>query len=356
LTHTERHGGRRRHEPRGIRPAVSAPFFRRATPTLAIFLALTCATFRRALANPLDQPIPVRLAYTVAPGSSGCPAEETFHALVAHHLEGTDPFTGKDDSSRVAVEVSRDGVRYKVVLTLYDAAGKRLDGIDTPIKGNTCVSAVEAAGGVVVDLLPMRTPAPTPAPVPAPAPKPPAPPSQAELPPEDPAPAPKPVKPALVWRAGVLARVDVLPVANPAMGISADVGFRISSYSLAVQFHALPSATQGSGSTSSGNATLVAAGLVACWRIDAQIKAQMFVLAGCGLGEGGNIRRTPPAGHATPVAGGPFGSFGGQIEAEIPFGSVYVRVAGDVVGIGQSNLSSGIRPAPGAGAGIGYSF
>jgi hypothetical protein len=338
---------------------VSARFCTRTMhAALAILLALASVAPRRALANPLDQPIPVRLSYTVAPGSSGCPTEETFHALVAHHLEGTDPFTGKPDSSRVAVDVSRDGAGYKVVLTLYDAAKERLDGINTPIKGNTCVSAVEAAGGVVVDLLPMRTPAPKPEPVPAPAPapKPPEPPSLAELPPEDPAPAPKPVKPPLVWRAGALARVDVLPVANPAMGISADVGFRISSYSLAVQFHALPSATQGSGSTSSGVATLVAAGLVACWRIDAQIKAQPFVLAGCGLGEGGSIRRTPPAGHATPVAGGPFGSFGGQIEAEIPFGSVYVRVAGDVVGIGQSNLSSGIRPAPGAGAGIGYSF
>ncbi len=345
---------------------MSAPFVPRTArvSALATLVALASVAPRRALAAPLDQPIPLRLSYVVAAGSFGCPAEETFHALVAHHLEGTDPFTGKADSARVAVEVSRDGAGYKVVLTLYDTAGKRLDGINTPIKGNTCVSAVEAAGGVVVDLLPMRAPAPVvvdplpvPAPAPAPAPKAAEPPSRSEIPPEDLPPAPPPApppKPPISWRAGAMLGVDVRSGTAPAFGVVADVSAKVSIFSFAVQFRAVPSA----GLTPHSSAALYAGGLVACVRGDGQLGGRPFTLAGCGVGEVGGIQNAGATIFRTSVGAETFGGGGGRVQIEVPVtGSAYLQAAGDFEGLrGPASFLGGTVPAGSGRLGAGLSF
>jgi hypothetical protein len=328
---------------------------------LGVLLAaasLAGASLARA-EDPPAEPRAARLEYVVAPG---CPDEHFFRIAAASHLGGRDPFTPTAGRT-VELEVSRTKGGYLSALAFYEDgrfAGK-MDPIDDP----DCTQVVEAAALAVLPFVrplvrPSKPPPPEPAEAPAPdaappAPKPPDAPTAAELPPpEVPPPSPPAPKLPIVWRAGVLGRVDWRTQTAPAFGLTVDAGFKLPLFSLAAQFHAVPSAA----AVAPASSALYAGGLVACVRADGQISALALVFALCGLGEVGEIQNAGTGNYGATPNKNPFGGGGGRVEVEFPIGRrVYIRAAGDFLGLaGPRFLYPHVVPAVGAGAGVGFAF
>lgn len=299
-------------------------------------VCLSLLASRPALADPpLDQPIPLRLTYTVAPGSSGCPSEETFKGLVLLHLEGRDPFTGNADSKVISVEVSHDGKAYKVDLTLRDPSGKtRLDG-SAPIKGESCVSAVEAAGAVVVDLMPMRARAPAPEPVSSP------------KPPEVEVPAPPP-KPPFAFRLGASVWGEYATVPGITPGITVSVGARYGYFSAALEGGWVAPAGLPLANGVKDQVTQLSGVLLLCGHV------RWFVP--CVLAQASDVQFTGTA-SAAPSASFLRGAGGARLAADLPLvpGRLFIQPAVDLLGaFGVSAApSSSVVQLPGFNVALG---
>jgi hypothetical protein len=152
-----------------------------------------------------------------------------------------------------------------------------------------------------------------------------------------------------------------------APGLSAYVGFVIKPFSVAVQFHAVPSAAASAAGAGGLKTRLLTGGLVACVRLDLPIPKLAAVLPICVLGELGQFQAL---GNEPGPAEGFFGGAGGRLGVEIPLGSgFYINAAADLLWTLQSSLVTSsvlflpsmapgaVRGAAGGGSvGVGYAW
>jgi hypothetical protein len=162
-------------------------------------------------------------------------------------------------------------------------------------------------------------------------------------------------------------RIDGRPGTSPTYGLSAELGFVGARYfSVAGQFHAVPSATA-TGPTAGGLKTaLVTGGLLACVRLDLPIPKLATVVPICVLGEAGWVELQTA--RVLSTAGGVSLGGGGRIGGEVAIGRAYVSVLADLLWAMQPSPdqrpgASGVPgsgylkgPAGGGGVAVGYAF
>jgi hypothetical protein len=133
----------------------------------------------------------------------------------------------------------------------------------------------------------------------------------------------------------------------------ADLGFRAGRFSLAAQFHVAPLVNEGHDI----KGTLIGGGLAACWR-SRELGGLALVLAGCVVGEGGQL--SIPALHGALYGGrtAGFGRIGVRAELEIPIGShAFARAAAELGAIaGQAFVFESVAPVGHVLAGVGFLF
>ena len=341
-----------------MRPAVALVVLLVASPALG--------------QTPEPAPNPMRLDYASAPT---CVDMDTFRYMVAARLLGKDPFT-TDAPELLVLKLHRRAPRFfSADLSIYDAAGERTQ--HRELTEPDCTALVEGAATIVSGWLrplvlpPAKAKAPLPAEVPpsaapepvvvvvvAPAPTPPA----AEPPARAVEPRPAARRP-VQFLVGAVARAEFGTGLRPAFGVAVDAGVRMMWFSLAVEFHWVPSAGTTSATGIDLSDTLFAGALVACRHFGAHV-----TVMGCVLGEAGEIQRVPAglrgaAGRdVLTQAGG-----GARIVVEVPLASpVHLQVLADLLGVAENRDKAHGRlvvpggvvggVAGGLGAGLGATF
>jgi hypothetical protein len=328
-----------------------------------LLLAVTvCPTAAHAQVPAPPAPSPphrdmVRFEYTTAPGTR-CPDDHAAQDMLQGEL-GYDAVRDEAELT-LSVEATRQGRELRVVVALRDAAGV-VFWTRMHQDRETCAilleRAIVSASLGLGELRWAREEAPASPPSPPP-PPPVVPPVAAPIPPPPVVPRP------ILFQVGTTARAEVRTGGRPAFGLTLDAGVRFGWFSVAGEFHWVPSAgTTTANGVEVANTSFFAGALVACGRL-----GQRVVVLGCLVGEAGAIERKPAGslggvGHAlVPSAGG--GARGG---VEVPLTSpVYLQVSADLIGVAnQSTKLHGAAVVPGGlvgglagafGAGLGASF
>ena len=338
-----------------MRPAVALVVLLVASPALG--------------QTPEPAPDPMRLDYASAPT---CVDMDTFRHMVAARLLGKDPFT-TDAPELLVLKLHRRAPRFFAAdLSIYDAAGERTQ--HRELTEPDCTALVEGAATIVSGWLrplvlpPAKAKAPPPAEVPppaapepvvvvAPAPTPPA----AEPPARAVEPRPAARRP-VQFLVGAVARAEFGTGLRPAFGVAVDAGFRVGWFSLAAEFHWVPSASATTANGVDLSNTLAAGALVACGHV-----GQRVAVLGCLRGEAGGINRTPARSGAAAYQTSPYGGGGVRTGVEVPLASpVHLQVLADLLGVAEQSLKlrgSAVVPggliggvAGGFGAGLGATF
>jgi hypothetical protein len=317
--------------------------------------------------TPEPQPDPMRLDYTSAPT---CVNEATFRHMVGARLFGADPFT-TDAPELLVLKLHRRGPAFFAAdLAIYDAAGERTQ--HRVLSEPDCTALVEGAATIVggwlrpLVLPPAKAKAP-PAEVPPPAaPEPvvvaaPAPAPAAAEPPAravEPRPAARPVQ----FRVGAVARAEFGTGLRPAFGVALDAGARMGWFSIAAEFHWVPSAGPTLADLAGVDTTLIVGALVVCGHV-----GQRLMFVGCLLGEAGQIQRAPGRYVALQLPTGAYRGGGARAGIEIPVVSpLHFQVVADLLGVVEPHFKvhrTTVVPlgavgglAGGLGAGLGAAF
>lgn len=274
---------------------------------LAVLLLLVVAPALAADPPPVPgqapPPRPVRLDYQRGPGADRCPDEQAFRDHAGGYAQTSADLFAADVAARLVVMLGRRGYGYEGTAVLYDAAG----GIfwtttfppPTRAPAATCADLVDSLALSATYKIDQIVPQPL-----QPATLPVAPPVVVPL-------RPRPVEPSpFAFRVGAAAWVDLATALRPAVGVSFDLGFRASWFSLDFEGHWDPPAggmLEGVElSTSRFVGTVAPCG-----------HAGYFV--GCALAEVGPIWGTVTGGDVIPNTRKTlYVAAGGRIGAEVP--------------------------------------
>jgi hypothetical protein len=257
------------------------------------------------VAQPSDPHVVMQLDYRAA---QGCPDEQLVRSAITAQVRRWDPFSPTGPWHLGALFM-RTPQGYEAVAELRDPTGT-VAWRRVLMARPTCADLVEDLA--VVLALQIKEPEPT---QPSPPPPPPFPLRQlpeASRPPEPlPIAPPPPATRRPVLRFGARAAMDVGTAPRPAFAITADVGVRVSWFSVAGEFHYTPTAGATAMNGLEVSTSLALGALVPC--------AHVGWFAGCLVGELGRFEGSIAQASITPEQRSMlYGAGGGRVGFEIP--------------------------------------
>ncbi len=257
---------------------------------------------------PSPSPRPVRLDYQRGPGAERCPDEQAFRDAAGAQAITSAPLFAPEAPARLAVTLGRRGYGYEGTTTLYSATGAVLWTRTLPPPSyppaTSCPSLVESLALSATNEIDPAVPVPLPLPPP-----PVALPIAVPRKPDEPPPLPVERWP-FAFRIGAAFVVDLATAPRPAAGLSVDLGFRVSWFSLEMEGRwAPPAGTSIEGAEVS--TTRFAVALVPC--------AHAAIFVGCALAELGPIRGAITAPGLVPATNETlYVAVGGRVGLEVP--------------------------------------
>ncbi|MFO0755528.1 MAG: hypothetical protein U0359_03505 [Byssovorax sp.] len=267
------------------------------------------------------RPRTARLAYVLAPGTQGCPAEQVFRMSVRAQADRDLLVPAAPARLRIEIERRAKDRLYEATVDLYGETGEVLAHRSiTPLA--RCLDVVQAAAVVVAELLdPIEPVVAPPPPSPAPARLPEAPP-QAQPPPEE---------RAVSFQAGLGSRLGLGIAPRPAGGLSGDAGIRWSALSVSAELRWDPPASAEVGGARLSTFRIMG-GVVPCghW------SRKEWGLFGCAVAQAGEIWGEAEGVPGAGSTGAPLVAVGGRLGGEVWLTPVTphlgLRLSGDLMG------------------------